>query len=430
MKNALNRNIPPAARPLSNVKLKPFTRYNLSNGIPVYLLPCGSVDVVEVQTIFKAGKGYQEKVGQAQFTARNLQEGTERLSSLELARELDGLGAWMSNDTGESFLTVNLATTTENLPYSLPLMREVIVAPTFPEGEFNNMKQRTLQKLSVSEKQTSYLARRHFRHLMFGQDHAYGIHFGSRELLQIERQDLLNYQATYLQPGNFCFSVVGKFEEQQVMDQLEKTFGNLVLQAPNIAVSSASLTPPPSLAGRHYFEQEGMQATVRLGQRAFARSHPDYYGMSVVNTIFGGYFGSRLMKNIREEKGYTYGIYSSWASFRFDGMLIIQTDVGNEYIEPTINEIKSEMHKLMTEGVTMDELELVKNYLLGRSISYRETPFQLGDILRESIANEITFEEMDREFEVIQQITPEEIQALAQRYYQPDNLLEVVVGKM
>ena len=425
----LDRSLPPAARPLNKLHLKPYTTYALSNGIPVYLIPHGSVDVVEVQAIFRAGKGYQDKVGQAQFTVQNLQEGTERFSSLDLARQLDGLGAWISNDTEEPFVALHLATTTDNLSQGLPLLREVMVAPTFPQREFDNMKQRTLQKISVSEKQTSYLARRHFRHLMFGTAHTYGIHFGSPELQQIERQDLLDYHAQYLQPGNFSLSVVGKFDVQAVLDELEKTFGQLATQAPNVAVSAAALTPPPPATGRHHFEHDGMQATVRLGHRAFARSHPDFYGMSMVNTILGGYFGSRLMKNIREEKGYTYGIYSSWASFRFDGMFVIQADVGNEYIEPTIREIRSEMHKLMEKGVTRDELDLVKNYVLGRSISHRETPFQLGDILRESIANGISFEEMDREFEIIQRITPEEVQALAQRYFRPDELLEVVVGK-
>ena len=106
-----------------------------------------------------------------------------------------------------------------------------------------------------------------------------------------------------------------------------------------------------------------------------------------------------------------------------------QGDVGNEYIEPTISEIKAEMHKLITGGVSSDELDLVKNYLLGQSISQRETPFQLGDILRYSITHDISFEELDRKFEVIQQITPDEVKEKEKKYLKPDGMLEVVVGK-
>lgn len=430
MNISLDRNTPPVAQPLSKVSLPPYATHKLSNGIPVYLLQHGSVSVVEVQAIFKAGNGYQDKVGQSQFTAQNLKEGTAHYSSLDLAQQLDGLGAWISNDSEESYVALNLATTTANLTKSLPLLKEVITHPTFPEDEFEKMKQRTLQKLSVSEKKTAYLARRQFRHLMFGNTHTYGVHFGKPELLKLERQDLLDYHEAYLYPGNFSLSVVGKFDPQETLEVLESIFGQLPTRPAINSTSAALLPTPESATGRHYFEQEGMQATVRLGHVGFDRSHPDYYGMVVVNTILGGYFGSRLMKNIREDKGYTYGIYSGWLAYRYGGMFVIQADVGNEYIEPTITEIKSEMHKLIADGVQEDELSLVKNYLLGRNISQRETPFQLGDIVRYSITHDISFEEIDRKFEVIQAITTAEVQALAQQYLQPDNMLEVVVGKM
>jgi predicted Zn-dependent peptidase len=144
--------------------------------------------------------------------------------------------------------------------------------------------------------------------------------------------------------------------------------------------------------------------------------------------LLGGFFGSRLMKNIREEKGYTYGIYSAWAGMRHAGLFVVQADVGLEYVEPTIAEVKKEIQRLQQEAVSEAELSLVKNYLLGYSVSQRETPFQLSELLRFSLSEDLPFAEMDRRFEVIEAVTPGELQALAQQWLRPEALVEVVAG--
>ena len=136
------------------------------------------------------------------------------------------------------------------------------------------------------------------------------------------------------------------------------------------------------------------------------------------------------MKNIREDKGYTYGIGSAWLSMKYDGLFVIQTDVGNQYIESTLAELKKEMHKLIDEGVSAAELELVRNYTLGRSATARETPSQLNNLIQNALINGFTFDEMDRKFDIVMALTPADIQRLAAQYLRPDHLLEVVCGKM
>jgi predicted Zn-dependent peptidase len=136
------------------------------------------------------------------------------------------------------------------------------------------------------------------------------------------------------------------------------------------------------------------------------------------------------MKNIREDKGFTYGIGSAWLSMKYGGFFLVQTDVGNEYIQPTLTEIDKEIRLLINEGIRDEELRLVKNYMLGRTISGRETPGQILDLVKNMLANEIPFRALDDKFDIIQAVTAQEVQELAAKYLLPDQMLQVVCGKM
>lgn len=396
--------------------------------MPVYLLSFGQVEVVEVQAIFRAGKNYLPVPGLASYTGRMMQEGTASYNSLELSQQLDSFGAWISTETDEETMAFKLATTTQNLNETLPLLKEVMLSPTFPEDEFTYMKMRGIQAAKVNAQKTNIQARRHFNHQLFGPSHPYGLNASQAEIEALQLVAIKDYHQRLLQPGNMSLAVVGIFEEESLLASLEEKFGTL--DRSGAEPEPASFPDMINNRGRHYVEQEGMQATLRLGHPAVSRSHPDYYKLNLLNTVLGGYFGSRLMKNIREEKGYTYGIYSGYIGMKHNGVFVVQADVGNEYIEPTIREVKKEIQLLQEKGIEEEELQLVKNYLLGKSISDRETPFQMGDWLRFSLAYDITFEELDKRFEVIKEIQKEEIAQLASTYLHPDEMLEVVVGKM
>ena len=429
MSGIIDRHIAPPAGPLRYIPLPVYETAHLSNGMPVYLLPYGQVPVVEVQAVFRAGRGYQDQTGLAHLTGRMLTEGTTHYDSLQLAQHLDAYGAWIHHEVDEEGLAIKLATTTANLGHTLPLFQEVVTAPLFPEAEFSQLKQRQLQKIQVKEEKTSTLARKHFGYQLFGPDHPYGAYLGQAELEALSLESLRSYHAQRMQPGHGWLAVVGQFDREALLAALETAFGHLNWEPAPAGVSRAATAQAAGGRGRHYVEKAGMQATLRLGHRGMPYAHPDYFGMVVVNTIFGGYFGSRLMKNIREEKGYTYGIYSAWVGERYDGYLLIQGDVGNAYVEAAIAEVRAEMQRLIEDGVSAEELDLVRNYLLGRSVSRRETPFQMGDLLRFSLLHDISFPELDQQYSVIREITPAQVQELAARYLRPADLLEVVVGQ-
>lgn len=430
----LDRTKAPAASPMVKVPFPQVSLHHLDNGIPVYTVQFGSQEIVEVNALFPAGRSFEPRVGTSNFSARIMQEGTENYSGLELARVLDGFGASLSAESGYESATFNLTTLTKYLGDTIPLLAELLLRPSFPAKELKILKARSIRNLEIEQKKTAFIARKEFNWLLNGKDHPYGRIAEVSDIIGLEMDVLESFYKRHFALANCRFVASGRFNEQQLLEQLNQQFGAANQIDPSLVVSpdesgaQAPLTNEPS--GLHYFEQDTMQATVRVGHRGFSRRHPDYYPMRVVNTILGGYFGSRLMKNIREEKGFTYGIHSAWLSMKHGGTFLIQTDVGNEYIRPTLDEIRKEIHLLIDEGVREGELELVKNYMLGRSASSRETPSQIASLIRTSLVNEIDFSELDNQFDVIQAVQPEDVKRLAAQYLLPAKLLEVVCGNM
>jgi predicted Zn-dependent peptidase len=193
---------------------------------------------------------------------------------------------------------------------------------------------------------------------------------------------------------------------------------------------SISYTIQPSSEKYHHIEKaNGVQSAIRVGRFWVAKSHPDYHALSVLVTIFGGYFGSRLMTNIREEKGYTYGIGSFVLPLKNASYMAVSTEVGNEYLEPTLKEIAAEMRRLQTEPVSENELETVKSYLLGEFLRDFDGPFALAASFKSINDFNLDYSFYDRYLQLLRTITSEELQRLAVEYLNPDDFYTVVAGR-
>lgn len=424
----LNRTLPPSSPPLQRFSLPSFEKYFLTNGIPVYFISHGDLPLVAVKAIYNSGSAYQDEVGIASFSTKMMMEGTKAYNSVSLAKKLDETGAWLYPEIDDEYIAVNLSTVSSHLEEALPLMASVMLDPTFPEQEFEQLIIREMARLKVESAKTRFQARKAFDKLLFGAGHPYADFLDLSELGNISLPTIKAFYQEHMASGTFSLIMVGKLDPSRLLSLLEDQFGHLPPFQPNTRFSKAKEAVVKTSGGRHHVHLEGSQATIRLGHLAFARSHEDFHPMQIVNTALGGYFGSRLMKSIREEKGYTYGIYSAWSCYRYHGAFFIQSDIGKEYIQDAIDCIKQEIRKLAEQGVSDKEMDLIRNYLLGTSINRRETPFQIADILTYSIANEISFEEMDRKFEVLENITAREIGEYAEKYFHPDNWLEVIAG--
>lgn len=433
--STIDRTLVPSAPLLNKVPFPQIQEHRLANGIPVYTSRFGGQDVVELSLIFPAGRCFETKTSVASFTSKMIQEGTQTHSALEFARQLDFFGASIQVESGFEVAVVGLTCLTKHLASTLPLVQDMLLAPLFAQAELENLRLRTLQHFDLEEKKTEFNARKYFNRMLFGDAHPYGRHAERADVEAIQMEDLVAFHRRFYNLANAKVVVCGQYDPKQLLGLLENFIGQAAHIDPAMRVSESEshgtvLDAAPARKFYYHEMQDSMQSTIRVGHRGFTRQHPDHHGMQVVNTILGGYFGSRLMKNIREDKGYTYGIGSGWLPMKYHGLFIIQTDVGNAYIRPTLTEIDKEIQLLLDKGVTEAELSLVKNYMLGKSVSGRETPGQIAGSIRNMLINDLPFSQLDDKFEQIQAITVEQVNRLANQWLHPENLLQVVAGKM
>lgn len=423
----LDRTIAPPSGAFRPPHLPAYSRHQLSNGLEVYLLPFGQDEVLQLEWISRAGNAFLQQAGLANYSLANLQEGTDKRSAKQIAQELDQYGAWIGHDVGDEVVSLQLSMLSKQFAQIVPLFRDLLCEPSFPEENFVQMKARAQQNLLTASQKTSFQARRRFGHLLYGQGHPYGRHLGVPELEALSLVDIRTYHQHYLVPANTVLAICGRFETEAILSVLEEQLGTIPSGNAPLLTDYAEQAPQNQLT-TELIERKGPQSTIRMGHLSLSRHDDDYVGMRVLMSLLGGFFGSRLMKKIREEKGYTYGVYAALSGRPRYGQIVIQTDVANTYVEETRQLILDEMKRLQDHAPEEEELRLVKNYMLGQSLNQRETAFQLGGILRYHIASGIDFTEMEQRFLQIEALTPAKIRDLAQKWLRPEQMLSIICG--
>lgn len=424
--SALNRTQPPALRPIALPPLPEYETANLPGGAEVMLLPYGAQPLAEVQFVFNAGHAAEPRNGVAPVAARMLAEGAPGLTSAEISRRFDFYGAYFNPEIGVDYATISVSAMTKFLKPTLELATTLLKSASFPEDEFEALRERLGHNLRVEEQKTGWQARRRFGELLFGYNHPYARNVGQAELDMLALEELKAFHRERYNPAR-CFVVAaGQFDRAELLDQLAAFFEGANAEPADYGEFSAETTAQRDLHIHKMPEQ--VQSTIRAGHLGFNRGHEDVYLMRLANIIFGGYFGSRLMQNIREEKGYTYGIGSRWISYQKTGYLVVGTDVANEYVKDTLDEIRKEMERMRQEKVGADELEIARNYTLGKFAADMETPFQHADRLKVARIYGLPTDEYVRSFEIIRTATAEQLLDACQKHLKPDELLEVVCG--
>ncbi|MFI4962638.1 MAG: M16 family metallopeptidase [Legionellales bacterium] len=407
-------------------KLPPIQQEKLDNGLPLYWLDASVQDVVQIDWVFPAGLWYEQKPSVAHAVAGLLKNGTSKHNAEQIHEALEFYGAQLKVNAGNDYATITLYSLTKHLPALLPMVYEIITDATFPEHEVEIHKHNAIQKLLVNLRQCEFVANQHIDALLFGDAHPYGRYTKKDNIEALVRADLAAFYKNH-----FCLSkakifMAGKVGEKEVKC-INGIFGKGLLEKTDIGVDVFSISPMPERIYRINNDPNGVQGAIRIGRLFPNRHHPDYSPMVVLNTLFGGYFGSRLMSNIREDKGYTYGIYSSLSPELNGGSFIIHTETGRDVVEPAIKEVYHEMEALCNEPASDDELLLVKNYLLGGLLGDLDGPFSILQRWRTLILNDFTEDYFNNNIKVYKTITAKELQALAQRYFNQQEFCEVVV---
>ena len=421
----LDRKNPPTYHKVKSIQLPQVEQYRLAGGIPVHVINAGKQAVLRLEFIVKNGAVSEKVLGQSFFATKMLSEGAGPYNSKEIANILDAHGAYVEHQPGLDYCTFTLYTLNKHLPSLLPIFRAILTEPTFPEHEFSILRGIKRQQIKVDETKNAVVAAKKYREALYG-DHTYGKHLYEEDLERISREHIVDYYEQNIRNG-FEIMLAGHVEEQ-VLQLLEQHFGDLPfrnLQGSTLAVKGTGTAERINIS-----KEDSLQSSIRQGRVLFNVAHPDFHKFTVLNTALGGYFGSRLMKEIREERGYTYGIYSNLIPLKNSGYFVIGTDVVGEHTEDTINEIKRQIELLQTELMDAEELETIKNYMVGSFLGSMNTPFALADKFKTVYFNGLDMEFFNNHVRQIYDTSVEDVQRLAKDYLQTDTFTTVVVGKV
>lgn len=408
------------------LQLPPYEQYTLDNGVPVYSIDAGAQEVILVEWVFYAGNWYEEKNIVAATTNFMLKNGTRQKKAFAINEHFEFYGAYLNRSCYNETATITLHCLSKHLPELLPVVAELMTECIFPEEELAIYKQNQKQRLEVNLKKCDFIANRLIDEYVYGFHHPYGKYTSTLDYDNLQRDELDAFYRKFYTGGKCLMFVAGKLPTD-IQQQLNSNFGHLPFQPQNLPVVNFDTNPAEIKKYNIINDENGVQGAIRIARPFPNRHHPDFSKTQVLNNIFGGFFGSRLMSNIREDKGYTYGIHSYMQNHIHTSAWMISTEAGRDVCAATIEEVYKEMAILRNEPVEAEELDLVRNYMIGSLLGDLDGPFQIIARWKNYILNGLTEEYFYNSIKTVQTITAEEIQALAQHYLEPDSFYEVVV---
>ncbi|MFH0760176.1 MAG: pitrilysin family protein [Bacteroidota bacterium] len=423
----MDRKTAPGIRTVNTLDIIHPEEVRLANGVSVRIIRAGTEAVCRIEFVFEAGSRYQDAIFQASLTNQMIPEGTPSMTGGEIAEQFEFYGSFfnVSADRDEADLTVH--SLEKFLEPVLALTREVLVNPTFPEEELEIIRANRIQSMKVDDQRVESQARKHFNRAIFGSSHPYGIIGEINDIRQVKRSQLQAFHIRSYTPANCRILLTGPHPDQYLR-HLEMYFGS-DWNHPGTRLENNMPPIMPAFDKRIEVNQpEAVQTAIRIGCPVFGRMHPDFQGLTILNTILGGYFGSRLMSNIREEKGFTYGISSHLLALKDNGYFVIAATVGADVWRQAIDECNKEMTRLVEENVSVSELARIRNYLTGQLQRSVDGPFQLAEQYRTLWINGLDFSYLCDFMDLINRITPKDLKKLAIRYLNPDNMITVAAG--
>ena len=424
----LNRTIAPNIKnPVEfDLKLPPCKKMLLKNNVPVYAVNAGERDVIMIEWVFDAGNWFEEKNLIASATNFLLKNGTSKKSAFEISDYFEYYGAFLNRSCYNETATISLHCLTKHIKELLPVVAEMITSAVFHQEELETLIQNQKQKLQVSLRKCDYVASQLLDELLYGKNHPYGKQPHAKDYDNLNRDEIISFYNQYYINGNCKIFTAGKLPED-ILEILDAEFGSLPLNKKSTEFHSIQKDTASEKKHHIVNDKKGVQAAIRLARPFPNRHHPDFQKVQVLNNVFGGYFGSRLMSNIREDKGYTYGIYSYLQNHINESAWVISTEAGKEVLTATLEEIYKEM-KLIREGFILpNELLLVKNYMMGLMLGNLDGPFQIIARWKSYILNGVDENYFNNAIQTIKNVTPNELDEMANKYLQPDTFFEVVV---
>lgn len=429
----LDRTTPPAIRPASFVFRKPVTHV-MPNGVPLHVIEAKGLGAMRIDFVFTAGQSHQARKLQALFACRMLREGCRGYTAAAFAERLDYYGAWLELSVAMNRTFVTLYTLKKHFANTLELVQRMLTEPSYSEEQLGIVRGNNKAQFMVNLQKGDVQAMRELRRSIYGDNHICGMQTVAEDYDRLQVADIADFYQQYY-GSNTCKIYLSGDVDELLLAKVEELFGSARwgCETQQTVHYGGMPTHIPIVDGAvgtsvNRSWEGAVQDSVRMGTLLMDVNHPDYLPMRVLTTVLGGYFGSRLMKNVRETKGYTYHIGADLVTSMPQVMFVVHCEAQAGKAEEVIEEVRREMVRLQNEPVPDEELRMVRNYMTGEICRNYESAFSLSDayIFMDHLGLPNTH--IEDTLEVISATDSAQLQRLAQCYLQPERLHSVVVG--
>jgi predicted Zn-dependent peptidase len=360
----------------------------------------------------------------ASAAANLMSEGTAKHSALEIAELLDFHGSNFEVALDRDWAVLNFVSLSKFFPQTVGVAREMLLEPTYADHEVSIYREKRKQRLALERSKVAMRARELFGQALFGDGHPYGVFHDEALYDTLTRSQIVDFRNRHYVAEN-CFVVCSGRVGQDEIAALSALAGDI----PTGGAASEPTFPAPVSSPRVFVSHDGaVQSAIRMGTLLFPRTHPDFAAMQVLTTALGGYFGSRLVHNLREVRGYTYGVFATMVNLQHAGYMAVATEVAAAATIDSIAQIKHEIERLRTEPIPAEELEMVKNIMTGEVMRILDGPIGIADVTIENACNGTDNSYNSQWLSEVRAVTPERLQELAVKYLDPEKLTTVVVG--
>lgn len=421
----MNRTIAPTVKLPHSLSLSHVHEETLANGLQVYTIDGTSQNILQLNILMPGGRYFEDKKMLAGLCASTALKGTQSKSAREIAETFDFYGATIKIQANMYTAQLSLFCLSDKFAELLPLLMEVLQEANFPEKEIEKAKRKSKQKLAVQWEKNSYKASQYFNQAIFGPQHPFGYLSEAKDIDAINRGDIMQHYIKGLQVNSKSIILAAGNIGAQINKLIRDAFGQLHLRKGEDHQANIQPLAPEF---KEIFSKNTLQSAIRIGMPTINIHHKDFENLQILNTVLGGYFGSRLMSNIREEKGYTYGIYSFVNPIMDTSYFCIATEVGSQYKKATIEEIEKEINRLKNEEISAEELAMVKNYMIGQIMKSADGPLSMISTLKNFVIFGLDLNVLNTQLENIHAIEAKQLQQLAQQYLDFDKMTKIVAG--
>lgn len=400
----------------------------LDNGIDTFIINKGEEGITRLDIIIDAGTSIQTKNLVAASTIRLLIDGTTTLSSADIAHKIDYHGAYIDTSITKDKACITLYSLNKYLPELVPLIGDMLTNASFSESELSNYLERKRHQFILNNDKVRYKAMLEFNRMVFGSDSAYGRIVELPDFDNLKRIDVLDFYKSHFCTDNLYVLISGNVGKDTI-DIVNKHLGN-ISKTKSIIPTDMVLTANIESMDKYVQKKDALQSAIRIGKPIISKNHPDYNSLIVLNTVLGGYFGSRLMSNLRENKGFTYGVSSYMMNYKHGGFFSVATEVNVQHTQAAMDQIKFEIDKLCNEKIGDQELSLVKSYIYGTYLRSFDGPLALAERYRSAKNLGLNFEYYANSLKEMMEQSPEQLLDTANKYFNYNDMIKLIVGSL